>query len=90
MLVPPGFPDGAQRQHGLGGGVAFELVSVVGLGYLPQGFYCVSESVCSVLFPSGQPSHSHHRGRADHTRSVKEISVLLECHLISSMPSWEA
>lgn len=71
MLVPPGFPDGAQRQHGLGGGVAFELASVVGLGHLPQGFYCVSEAVRSVLFPSGQPSHSHHRGRGDHTRSVK-------------------
>lgn len=71
MLVPPGFPDGAQRQHGLAAAAAFGLASVVDLGHLPLGFYCASEALCSVSFPSGQLSHSRHQGRVGHTRSVK-------------------
>lgn len=78
MVIPPGCPDGGvQRQRGPGAGVVFGLDSVVEPGCWPRGFCCANEAMRSVLFPSGQLSHSHQLGRAGHTGSVESTSV---CH----------
>ena len=55
VRLPPGCPHGVQKRHGPGVAAVSEPGSVVELGRLSQGFYCVNEATCSASFPSGQP-----------------------------------